>query len=415
VYTNTPVASAFRGYGTPHVILAYECQMDRIADALGMDPLEIRLKNVIADGDLSHTGEKMVAVGVGECLRRVSEAVGWKPGSTPPRIDLGDGRYRSLGIACGWKGSMRHFATQATVRIAEDGSVEVNCSSVDMGQGLSTVLAQIAAQEIGVSLDKVKVRRPDTFITPFDRTTSASRGTFHAGRAVMLASRNVWDQLAKLAAEVLKCSPQDVVSQDGVIENSKTGQRLSFAQVLAKAVLGGVNVIGQGSSYLEGGTGLDPETGQGSNPTSFWMYAANVADVEVDSRTGKVRVHRLIVAADVGHALNLENCRQQIHGGAAMGLGIALVEELQLQDGHVANPNLHDYRLPTCPDVPRIEPIVVEVPHPDGPYGAKGLGEMPVGPVAPAIANAIAHATGVRIRNTPMTPERVFMALRKGR
>ena len=415
VYTNTPVASAFRGYGTPHVMWAYESHMDRIAAELGIDPLEFRLKNVIRDGDLSHTGEQMVAVGVGECLRQVAAAVGWQPGRTPAKIDLGDGRYRSLGLACGWKGSMRNFATQATVRMVEDGSVEVNCSNVDMGQGSSTILAQIAAQELGVALDKVTVRRPDTFITPFDRTTSASRGTFHAGRAVLLAARDAWAQLARLAAKVFRSDPEEVTAQAGSVENSRTGQTFSFAQIIGKAVLGGVNVIGQGSSYMEGGTGLDAETGQGANPTSFWMYAANIADVEVDTRTGKVRIHKIFGAADVGHAINRENCRQQIQGGIAMGLGIAMTEEMQFEDGAVANPNLHDYRLPTCPDVPRIVPIIVEVPHPDGPYGAKGLGEMPVGPVAPAIANAIARSTGVRIKSTPMTPERVFMALQKAR
>ncbi len=414
LYTNLPVATAFRGYGIPHVTWAYENHLNRIAHEIKMDPLELRLKNVICDGDTSHTGEKMVAVGMKECLERVAEAAQWKRGTQPAPIDLGDGRLRSLGLACSWKGTMRHYATSATVRILEEGSVEVNCSNVDMGQGSSTIYAQIAAEELGVPLEQIEVRQPDTFITPYDRTTSASRGTFHGGTAVMKAARSAWEQLAAYAAAVFRCNPADVRAENGRIFNPENGESHSFAEVINKAVPGGVDIIGHGNSFMEGGTGLDRETGQGSNPTSFWMYAAQIADVEVDSRTGRIRVHKIYAASDVGRAINTKNCIEQVRGGVAMGLGIAHSEELKFDaQGRIANDNLHDYKVPTCLDVPPIEAIIIEVPHPLGPYGAKGLGEAPVGPVAPAVAHALSNAAAIWPRKTPMTPERILDALKR--
>jgi CO/xanthine dehydrogenase Mo-binding subunit len=415
VYTNRPVATAFRGYGIPHVTWAYENHLNRIAHELGIDPLEIRLKNVIRDGDISHTGEKMVAVGMKECLEQVARAANWEPGRKPKAVDLGDGRFRSLGLACSWKGTMRHYATSAMVRILEEGSVEVNCSNVDMGQGSSTIYAQIAAEELGVPVERVEVRHPDTFITPYDRTTSASRGTFHGGTAVMKAARDAWQQMAVYAAKVFRCDPAAVKAENGFIIDPETRHKHSFGEIINKAVIGGVDVIGRGNSVMEGGTGLDRETGQGSNPTSFWMYAAQIVDVDVDTRTGQVKVNKIFAASDVGRVINVTNCFEQIRGGVTMGLGIALSEELKFDGkGRMLNNNFHDYKIPTCPDVPPIEAILVEVPHPLGPYGAKGLGEAPVGPVAPAVAHAVANAAAVWIRKSPITPERVLEALRKG-
>jgi CO/xanthine dehydrogenase Mo-binding subunit len=415
VYTNLPVATAFRGYGIPHVTWAYECHLNRIAHNIGLDPLEIRLKNLIRDGDISHTGEKMVAVGMRQCLEEAAKAANWEPGKRPAVINLGDGRFRSLGLACSWKGSMRHYATSATVRILEEGSVEVNCSNVDMGQGSSTIYAQIAAQELGVPVEQVAVRHPDTFITPYDRTTSASRGTFHGGTAVMKAARDAWQQLAVYAAKVLRCRPADIRTEQGFIIDPETGRQHSFGEIINKAVLGGVDVIGRGDSVMEGGTGLDRETGQGSNPTSFWMYAAQIVDLEVDTRTGRTTIHKIFAASDVGRAINKTNCIQQVQGGVTMGLGIALSEELKFdEEGRILNNNLRDYKIQTCVDVPPIEAIIVEVPHPLGPYGAKGLGEAPVGPTAPAVADALAHAAGIWIKRLPMIPERILGAVRKG-
>jgi len=414
VYTNLPVATAFRGYGIPHVTWAYERHLDHIARELGLDPLEIRLKNVIKDGDLSHTGEKMVAVGMKECLETVARAIGWDPGRMPEPVVLEDGRVRSYGLAISWKGSMRHYSSAAIVRIMEEGSVEVNVSNVDMGQGSSTIFAQIAAAEIGVPVEKIAVRHPDTFITPYDRTTSASRGTFHAGTAVKNAAQDAWNQLAGYAAKVFGCEPEEVKADEGYLINPKTGEKHSFASIINKAVLGGIDIIGRGYSRMEGGTGLDKETGQGANPTSFWMYAADAVEIETDTRTGEIKVLQIHAASDVGKAINRGNCRQQIQGGVTMGLGIGRMEELKFDEkGRILNNNLHDYKIPTSADVPKIHTYIIEVPHPLGPYGAKGLGEAPVGPVSPAIGNALFHGTGIKINRLPMTPENVRAAFRK--
>jgi carbon-monoxide dehydrogenase large subunit len=241
------------------VTWAYECHLVDRHD-MGRS-LEIRLKNVIQDGDIIQV--KMVAVRM-----RMLEQTARRPTGNrkrPAAIDLGDGRFRSLGVACSWKGTMRHYATSATVRILEEGSVEVNCSNVDMGQGSSTIYAQIAAQELGVPVEQVAVRHPDTFITPYDRTTSASRGTFHGGTAVMNAARDAWQQLAVYAAKVLRCRPADVRAENGFIIDPETGQQHSF--VVCEAVPGGVDVIGRGDSIMEG-TGLDRGTGQGNPAVS---------------------------------------------------------------------------------------------------------------------------------------------------
>lgn len=414
VYTNLPVATAFRGYGIPHMTWAYERHIDHIARELGLDPLEIRLLNVIKDGDKSHTGETMVAVGMKECLETVAKAVGWQPGQPPVPEVLPDGRVRSYGLAISWKGSMRHYGSTATVRIMEEGSVEVNVSNVDMGQGSSTIFAQMASAELGIPVEKIAVRHPDTFITPYDRTTSASRGTFHAGTAVMNAAKDAWNQMAAYAAKVFGCPAEAVTAENGRLINPLNGESLTFAAVINKAVLGGIDIIGRGYSRMEGGTGLDKETGQGANPTSFWMYAADAVEVETDTRTGEVKVLQIHAASDVGKAINRENCRQQIQGGVTMGLGIGRMEELKFDpQGRVLNNNFHDYKIPTSADVPAIHTYIVEVPHPLGPYGAKGLGEAPVGPVSAAIANAVFHGTGIKINRTPLTPENVKAAFRK--
>ncbi|MEL7567351.1 MAG: xanthine dehydrogenase family protein molybdopterin-binding subunit [Dehalobacterium sp.] len=415
IYTNNPIAGAFRGYGVPQVTWAYECQMDKIAHELGFDPLQMRLDNIIKDGDINATGEKLTAVGLESCLREVAKNLGWEPGKRPGTEIKEDGRIKSVGIACSWKASQRSYPTSATVRVMEDGSVEVNCSTVDMGQGSATIFAQIVSEEIGVPLKHVQVRHPDTFITPYDRTTSASRSTFHAGTAVRKAAQDAKEQLLELAVKLLECKTSDLLCAEGKIRCTQNNAALTFGEIISKGVIGGVDIIGKGVSILEGGTGLDKETGQGTRPASFWMYTAHGVETVLDPITGKIYVERIVAAHDVGKAINKVNCAQQIEGGVVMGLGIALLEELQMKDGKILNSNLHDYKMPTCADVPDIETILVEEPHPDGPYGAKGLGEPPVAPVAPAIANALAQASGLWMTELPMNHQRVLRALKGGK
>lgn len=414
IYTNNPIAGAFRGYGVPQATWAYECQMDKIAHALELDPLQMRLDNIHRNGDINATGEQLTAVGLEKCLKEVALKLGWEPGKRPAPEIKEDGRIKSVGIACSWKASQRSYPTSATVRVMEDGSVEVNCSTVDMGQGSATIFAQIAAEELGAELSQIQVRHPDTFNTPYDRTTSASRSTFHAGTAVRKAAEDAKEQLKEIAAKILNCKTSDLVWAEGKI-GPPNGPALSFSEIISKGVIGGVDIIGKGVSLLEGGTGLDKETGQGEKPTSFWMYTAHGVETEIDPLTGKIFVKRIVAAHDVGKALNKVNCAQQIEGGVIMGLGVALLEELQMKEGKILNTNLHDYKLPTCTDVPEIETILVEEPHPDGPYGAKGLGEPPVAPVAPAIANALGDALDIWLTDLPMNSKRVLAVLKGGK
>ena len=414
VYTNLPVATAFRGYGIPHVTWAYERQLEYIAKHLQIDPLVIRRRNIVHTGSVSHTGEHLVAVGLEECMNKAADAAGIQRESLPEPVYLGDGRYKAWGASCSWKGSMRHYGSSAMVRVLEEGSVRVNVSNVDMGQGSRTIFAQIAAEELGCDLSRITVMKADTDITPYDRTTSASRGTFHAGTAVMHAAQDAYRQLCVLAAETLKCDPEDIEKGDDCLVNSKNGESLSYSIIMKKTILGGNEVIGRGYSKMAGGTGLDKETGQGANPTSFWMYSSDLAEVEVDTRTGQIKVLQLVAANDVGKALNVANCEMQIHGGATMGLGSCLMEELKFDTkGRLINNNLHDFKIPTSCDIPEFKTPIVEEPHPIGPYGAKGLGEAPTGTAIPAIANAVYRATGVKMNNLPLKPERVLMDLKK--
>lgn len=414
VYTNLPVATAFRGYGIPHVTWAYERQLDHIAAELGLDPIEIRRINLVKTGDVSHTGEMLKAVGIRKCLDALLDAAHIENGRLPEPESLGNGIYRSYGLACSWKGSMRHYGSSATVRIMEDGSIEINKSNVDMGQGSDTAFAQIVAEELGADIKNISVKHADTFMTPYDRTTSASRGTFHNGTAVRNAAIDARRQMLDHAVKVFKCEPSNVAFDKGKARNLATGDELVFGALLKKAVLGGIDVIGVGYSNMEGGTGLDKETGYGENPTSFWMYAADLVETEIDTKTGVIKVNKIYAASDVGKAINRRNCEMQIQGGVMMGLGIGLMEELKHDTkGRTINNNLHDYKIPTAADSPQIIALVVEEPHPLGPYGVKGLGEAPVGPCAPAIANAVYRATGVKVHRCPMTPEAMQKAFEK--
>ena len=414
VYTNLPVATAFRGYGIPHVTWAYERQLEYIAKALNMDPLAIRRKNIVREGAISHTGETLTAVGMESCMDAVAKAAGIDPEHLPEPKYLGDGIYESWGASCSWKGSMRHYGSSAFVRIMEEGSISVNVSNVDMGQGSRTVFAQIAAEELGADISRVVTTKADTLVTPYDRTTSASRGTFHAGTAVMNAAKDAYAQLRVLASEALKCDVEDIEKGKDCLYNRKTGESLGYDIIMKKAILGGNEVIGRGYSKMSGGTGLDPEKGQGTNPTSFWMYSSDLAHIRLDTRTGQVELLDLYAANDVGKALNPANCVMQIHGAAMMGMGGGIMEELKFdKSGRLLNNNLHDFKIPTASDIPEIHALLVEVPHPIGPYGAKGLGEAPVGAVAPAVANAIYRATGVKMNRLPLKPETVKMELVK--
>lgn len=324
-------------------------------------------------------------------------------------------KKRGLGMACtfygiGYGNGFPDVST-ALVEIHDDGSVTVRTGAADCGQGSSTILAQIAAQEIGVPLEKVTVVAADTDATPDAGTTAATRQTYVSGNAVRLASRQAADKLLEFVARELGVNTiMGLKAADGYI--SVLGypeKRIDIATAAARARLAGVRLVGEGT-FTAHTTKLD-ENGQGA---PYWPYSfgVQIAEVEVDTATGEVKVLKVIAAQDVGRAINKGAVIGQIGGGVVMGVGLALMEEVVLSQGQIYNPSFSNYLIPTSLDVPEIEPIIIEDPEPTGPYGAKGVGEPATLPTAPAILNAIYNATGVRLTELPATPERVLKALK---
>jgi CO/xanthine dehydrogenase Mo-binding subunit len=295
-----------------------------------------------------------------------------------------------------------------------DASVTVLTSTVEMGQGAETILAQIVAEELTVSDERIRIVQPDTDVTPYDTITAGSRSTYHMGNAVRLAAREVRRQIIAAAAPRLEVHPDDLdLAAGAVVVRGASDRRLAIPDAfLARFGSRGTTMTGE-AVFQTDAAPADPATGQSARTTEHWFPSAAGAVVEVDRATGRVRVLRLVIAADVGRAINPRHCRQQIVGAALMGLGHTLFEQLIFDGGQLVNGTLLDYPVPSIRDMPgEIVPIVVEVPHPDGPFGAKGVGESGLLAVSPAVADAVEAAVGVRIRDLPITPEKVLRALR---
>jgi CO/xanthine dehydrogenase Mo-binding subunit len=403
VYTNKPPAGAFRGFGVSQSAWAHESQMDIVARALNMDALDLRLKNLYVEGDEFVTGEKLKSVGLKSCVEKVAEAVRWGEQETKQN---GGPISRGKGIACLIKATITPSISCAVVKLNEDASATVFTGTVEMGQGSETLLAQIAAKELGIPLDQVSVLGVDTDVVPYDLTTSSSRSTFHMGKAVQLASLDLVDQLRRMAAGEFGVPLDEIKASEGKILFRETA--LDFRQVLFRHFgMQGGTLVGRGEIRTR------PYDENGEKVTSaFWFLGAGAADVEVDRETGKIKILKYATAVDVGKAINPLGCRQQLAGGAITGLGQALFEQILFDNGQLVNPNLIDYTLPAPGDMPGvIASIPVEFPQKEGPYGAKGIGETSLIPVAPAIANAVFDAVGVRIKELPVTAEKIFLGL----
>ncbi len=409
VHTNNQMGGGFRGLGVPQVAWAGEQQIDRVARELGIDPVEFRLRNAYRDGDVSVTGEKLQSVGVRRCLEEAAKAIGW--GKRPP--DEGTHRH-GQGIACILKSTLTPSASFGTVKLNSDGSVDILTSSVEHGQGAHTVLSQIVAHELALPLDRVRVIMQDTSVTPFDRSSTSSRTTFHMGNALQQAAVDVRRQLAQLAASVLEVHADDVTFADGHIRVRGVPEpSYAYGEILSRAFGGPGTLIGQGSCFTKPiYDPMDPDTGMSKRPSVYFMYGAQAAEVRVDTETGEYRVTRLASAVDAGKAINPANCVQQIEGAAIMGLGFAIMEEVVSVEGRVLNPTFLDYKIPSSADIPEMITRIVEVPHPEGPYGAKGIGESSIATTAAAVGNALYAALGVQLHDLPIRAERVFQAMR---
>ena len=410
LYTNHPVSGSFRGFGIPEIAWSYESQMDIIATDLGMDPIEFRLKNGLEEGDVSATGEVMHSVGMKECLHRVASAMAWK-------ADLPKGKGTGRGVAAVCKSVGTPSSSSVLLKVNEDGKADLLTSGVDMGQGLRTVLSQIAAEVLGLTPESVRVSFPDTDFTPYEKSTTASRSTFHIGNSTRKAAADVREQILALASEILETPAKDLMIRAGKIWVKEEPERTITVAELWKGGFyskGQYPLLGRGAySTADIYRPIDPMTGRSARPTAFWMYVVQGVEIRVDEDTGKIDVIRVVSAHDLGRAINPLACEGQIEGAVAMGIGTALMEEMVFQEGRLLNSDWGTYKIPTAQDVPSIVPLIVEAPHPEGPFGAKGLGEPGVGPVAPCIASALFDATGIRVYDLPLTPEKVYWALKK--
>ncbi len=397
VYTNTVPAGSMRSIGGPQSIWALESQMDIIAERLDIDPLELRLKNLLKRGEHLKAGVKPMDADLTMGLKRAASLIGWEERSKKPQ--------RSLGIAVGVSDSEASPVSTAIVRLLSDGSVILMAGSTEVGQGTRTVLCQIVAEELGTSLGKVNMRATDTMFTPFDRSTGASRSTTIMGTAVKAAVTDLRRQLVEVGAELLKVELSSIELKEGQIISGN--QKLDYGKAVARYFgMAGGELIGRG--YVRAGGGIDPVL------PIFWETGMGAAEVEIDVETGQVSLKRYISIADVGKAINPQQCEAQDEGASMMGIGHTLLESLQYDNGQPLNPNLVDYRVPTFSNLPKeFETELIENEDGPGPYGAKGMGESGIVSVAPAIANAIAHGTGVRIRELPLTPEKIWRALNK--
>jgi CO/xanthine dehydrogenase Mo-binding subunit len=413
VYTNNTYTSAMRGFGSPQVNFAVESLMDELATELQIDPLELRLKNVFKTGSITATGQKLTGkVSISEALKKAAITAEWDKRRQQRVTDSGNVK-RGIGLACSYRGVSlgAEGMDQAAVIVSvqKDGSVIISSGIIDMGQGAATQMSVIVAEVLGIGLDRIQCLDVNTSIVPDSGPTVASRGTIMGGGAARLAAIDIKTKLLKVAAEVLKVPPEDLKIHQGrirTIDSTKT-RSLSFDRAAKLAYDHGQHLMGIGW-FQAPKTTWNEETGQGEAYFTY-VYGANIAEVSVDTETGQVTVHRIISAHDVGRAIFKSGVEGQITGGVAMGMGYALLEEYPHQLAVPMVKNLDEYLIPTAMDVPEVIPIILEHPDPAGPFGAKSIAEPAVEIIAPAIINAIADATGKRIRELPANLEAVLL------
>jgi len=411
VYTNNTYSQAMRGYGNPQATFAIDSQIDILAEMAGIDPLDFRLRNANTPGEVTPQNFKINTCGLRECIDVVAQKLDW-------RQNRGRRDGRGIGMA-----SMIHVGGGARVyksdgcgtiiKIDDFGTVNVITGATDMGQGADTVIAQIVAEELGVRVEDVVVTHTDTDICPWDVGAHASRTTFVAGNSARGAAKKVKEQLLEVAAKSLGENPENLDIRDRTIFSKNDPEKKSPLGKILRAThyaAGGKMVMAE-HFYDPPNENLDKEFK--GNLSVTYAYGTHGVEVEVDKETGQVKILKYIAAHDVGRAINPMLLEGQVYGGATMGIGYALTERLILQDGKVMNPNFLDYKMLTAKDVPNIETIVIETDDPSGPFGAKGIGEPGLVPTAPAIANAIYDAIGVRIKDLPITPEKVLAALKQ--
>ncbi|HKB26868.1 MAG TPA: xanthine dehydrogenase family protein molybdopterin-binding subunit [Methylomirabilota bacterium] len=409
VYTNNVPTSAMRGFGAMQTVFAYESQLDRLARELRLDPVAVRRVNALRRGDRLPVGQVVEThVALPELAERAWAALGAPTPPRAPHVRVG------RGLACNFQPYGRivwlHDWASAWVGFEMDGSLVVRCGVPDVGGGQASSLAQIAAEVLGVDFDRVAVHIADSALTPLAGTTTASRQLYMSGNAVLKAARELRAQILAVAAPLLGVVDATTLDiADGAVV-ARDGRTLELAEVLRQCARAGVPRSHLAVYHAPAGEPVDLATGSGKVFPDY-TFGAHAAEVEVDTETGAVRVLKYAAAHDVGRAINPQSVEGQIQGGAVQGLGYGLMEEVIADEGINLTTSFASYLIPSAADVPDVEPIVVESGEGLGPFGARGIGEPPIGPPAAAVANAIADATGARVTRLPLTAERVAAAL----
>ena len=418
VYTNHPVGGPMRGFGMPEMHAGLEQCIDELALQIGMDAVEFRKLNCLKTGSTLVTGSKMHATGLSTCIEKTAEAIGWgrkAPASAP-------NKRRGKGLALMWKAPAMppNAGSSAWVELAEDGTVNVGVGGQELGQGVFTVAAQMAAGALGVPYESVRIATPvDTRYSPYEWQTVASRLTWSMGNAIVNAAKDAKRQILNTVAEAWEEPLEELDIVNGVVISYKSEKEIPLKNLVIYGLpkpggqgwMGGP-VIGRGNFMPTYVTGLDAETGQGERAVVHYTTGAQAVELEVDLDTGRIEIIKGVSAFDVGKAINPDLVKAQMEGGFVQGMSSALFESLQLKDGVARSSSFVDYRIATSADTPRdLQAFIVEVPQDDGPWGARGIGEHSMVPTIPAIANAIYDAVGIRLEGPPFTAEKVYLAM----
>jgi CO/xanthine dehydrogenase Mo-binding subunit len=422
VYTNNPYAGSMRGYGNLQATFAVESMMDSLAHELGIDPLDLRRRNAQKPGEVTGQGMVFVTCGLDECLKTAAASASWKEkrqkrSDTPAGTGTPEGRYRrGIGMASllhvgGGAKIYRSDGCGTILKIDDFGVVNVLTGSSEIGQGSETVIAQITAETLGVPMSWIKVINNDTDLLPWDVGVHASRTTFVAGNSARRAALAAREKLLAAAGAQTGKDPGALDIYEGHVVDADSGERIvDLGKVIRKLHFSEKNDVVITSDYYEPPSVMQNGEFKG-NVSPTYAFGTHVVEVEVDTWTGVVRPVKVTAAHDIGRVINQMGVEGQVQGGVAMGLGYCLTEELKVEQGRILNPSFQDYRLMTAPEMPEIEMHFIETNDPEGPFGAKGIGEAPAICLSPALANAVYDAIGIRFRRLPITPERVLAAL----
>ena len=421
VYTNLPPGGPYRGFGYSEFLFGLESHINELAKKIKMDPVEIRRKNAIREGDRLTYGAEMNPNGLMEAIDKVAKEIEWEKKETSTDLNKVIGK----GFSLFWKAPAMppNASSSAFLKFNEDASLNILVSGMEIGQGYLTVLAQIAAEVLSIPVEKIRVETPDTDRNPYEWQTVASHVTWSCGNAVKQAAEDAREQIFDLLERALEKKRDELYLED---ESVRSKVEKDFSLPLKNFIISGIQkedgtfrggpIIGRGMFMPEFASAMsDPETSQGGHPNVHYTVGAAAVKIEIDKQTGKVRIPKVVLAVDCGKALNPDLVNGQITGGILQGIATVLYEDMRYDaKGKLINSNFSDYKIPTALDIPdEVVPIIIETAQPDGPYGARGMGEHTMIPAAPIIANAVEDALGIRIKSMPITAEKIALAVKK--